>query len=169
MKEPLSRSRGRRQQLVRELILQARRASTRAVLLHSAIADRLGLNVSDHKCADLLDAENGVSTPGRLAELSGLSSGAITGVLDRLERAGFVLREPDPEDRRRTLVRLNSQRKPDLARIFAPLAQGMERLCSRYSVEELGLVQRFLREQEEMALHAIDEVRRKIDETKLAR
>jgi DNA-binding MarR family transcriptional regulator len=136
-------------------------------MLHTAIADRLGLNPSDHKCADLLTSENGLSTPGRLAELTGLSTGAITGVLDRLESAGFVAREPDPGDRRRTLVRLTPDSMPDMARIFAPLTEGMQLLCSRYSVEELTLILRFLRDQDEMATRATEEVRREIASAKL--
>ena len=167
MREPLSRPASKRSQLVKALIGQARQASTRAVLLHTAIADRLGLNPSDHKCADLLTAENGLSSPGRLAELTGLSTGAITGVLDRLERAGFVARQPDPGDRRRILVRLTPERMPDMARIFAPLRQGMQQLCSRYSVDELSLILRFLQEQNEMASRATDEVRRQMADTKL--
>src|ERR1700759_5382362 len=103
-----------RRLLVHNIIEQVRRGSTRSVLLHTAIAERLGLNPSDHKCADLLMAESGVSTPGRLAELTGLSTGAITGVLDRLERAGFVGREADPSDRRRTLVRITPERMPNM-------------------------------------------------------
>jgi DNA-binding MarR family transcriptional regulator len=166
VKHLLSRSQGKRQVLVSELVVQARKASTRAVLLHTAIADRLGLNPSDHKCADLLSSENGVSTPGRLAELTGLSTGAVTGVLDRLERAGFVAREPDPDDRRRTIVMLTPKNMPDMARIFAPLVQGMERLCNGYSVEELTLILRFLREQEKMADQAIGEVREAVAKTR---
>jgi DNA-binding MarR family transcriptional regulator len=104
-------------------------------------------------------AESGVSTPGRLAELTGLSSGAITGVLDRLERAGFVEREGDPDDRRRTLVRLTPQLMPNMQRIFAPLAQGMARVCEQYTAAELQLILHFMRATDEMSRSATDEVR----------
>lgn len=150
----------RRRPLVAAIIEQVRRGSTRAVLLHAVIAERLGLNPSDHKCADLLMSESGVSTPGRMAELTGLSTGAITGVLDRLERAGFVVREPDPHDRRRTLVRITPERMPDMRHIFAPLGQGMTRLCAKYSTDELSLVLRFLREMDEIAVEVADVVRK---------
>lgn len=159
----MSRSETLRKQLIEAIVAQARRGSTRSVMLHAAVAERLGLNPSDHKCADLLMAESGVSTPGRMAELTGLSTGAITGVLDRLERAGFVVREPDPNDRRRTLVRLTPERMPNMKRIFAPLMQGMERLCANYTNAELSLILRFMRESEEMASAAADQVRKQTE------
>ena len=159
----MSRSETLRKQLVQAIVDQARRGSTRSVLLHTAVAERLGLNPSDHKCADLLMAESGVSTPGRMAELTGLSTGAITGVLDRLERAGFVVREADPNDRRRTLVRLTPDRMPNMKRIFAPMMQGMERLCANYTNAELSLILRFMRESEAMASAAAEEVRKQTE------
>jgi DNA-binding MarR family transcriptional regulator len=145
---------------VHEIIEQARRSSTRAVLLHAVIAERLGLNPSDHKCADLLLSESGVSTPGRMAELTGLSTGAITGVLDRLERAGIVVREADPGDRRRTLVRLTPERQPNMHQIFKPLRDGMDRLCAKYTTPELSTILRFMREADEMSAQAAEIVRK---------
>lgn len=108
-------------------------------------------------------SESGVSTPGRLAELTGLSTGAITGVLDRLERAGFVAREADPGDRRRTLVRLTPDRMPNMKRIFSPLMHGMERICANYTTQELSLILRFMRESEQMAIEAAEEVRKQTE------
>ena len=154
---------------VRSIVEQARKSSTQAVLLHAVIAERLGLNPSDHKCADLLLSQSGVCTPGRMAELTGLSTGAITGVLDRLERAGFVAREADPHDRRRTLVRLTPDRMPNLERIFAPLTLGMERMCGRYTTEQLALVLKFMTEAEAMAGQAAEEVRKQTELAKSGR
>jgi DNA-binding MarR family transcriptional regulator len=169
VKGPVSRAQSMRKQLVGAIIDQARRSSTRAVLLHAVIAERLGLNPSDHKCADLLLSETGVCTPGRMAELTGLSTGAITGVIDRLEHAGFVERAADPHDRRRTLIRLTPQRMPNMQRIFAPLADGMERLCSHYTTEQLTLVLKFMGEAEELAGRVADEVRKQTEAAKRAR
>src|SRR5829696_7912643 len=81
----------------------ARRHSTAAVLFHHAVADRLGLGPTDHKCLDLL-RERGPMTGSDLAALTGLTSGAVTGVVARLERAGYVRREPDPSDGRRLIL-----------------------------------------------------------------
>jgi DNA-binding MarR family transcriptional regulator len=149
-----------RKQLVQAILAEARSGSTRSVLLHAAVAERLGLNASDLKCADLILAESGTSTPGRLAELTGLSTGAITGVLDRLEHAGFVAREPDPDDRRRTVVRLMRGHAPNLQRIFAPLAKGMERVCANYTLDQLSIILSFMRASQAMVDEAAQEVRK---------
>src|SRR5688572_17181329 len=84
-----------------------RELSARTILFHQALADKLGLNLTDHRCLDLAQRANSVAplTAGQLAELTGLSTGAITGVLDRLEKAGFIRREKDPNDRRQLFVR----------------------------------------------------------------
>lgn len=122
--------------------------STRSVLLHATIADKLGLNPSDHKCADLLRDQPGPITAGRLAELTGLTTGAITGVLDRLERAGFVARDQDPSDRRRVVIRCTPERAPDLRPLFMPLRDGMIAFCERYTDGELRLILEFMQSSE---------------------
>ena len=75
----------------------ARRHSTAAVLFHHVVAERLGLGPTDHKCLDLL-RERGAMAGSDLCAITGLTSGAITGVVARLERAGYLRREPDPRD-----------------------------------------------------------------------
>jgi len=91
-----------------------------SVATHEAVADRLGINPTDLRCLGLATAEPGL-TPTRLAELAGLTTGAITGVLDRLERAGFVRREADPDDRRRLRVQLIPDRLGELTAFYEPL------------------------------------------------
>jgi hypothetical protein len=81
-----------------------------------------------------------------LAELTGLSTGAITGVIDRLERAGFLEREHDPQDRRRVLLRLTRTRAPELQALFAPLGKRMRAICEDFTIAELAVVLRFMRE-----------------------
>lgn len=80
-----------------------RRHSNAAVLFHHAVAERLGLGSTDHKCLDLL-RERGAITGSELAAITGLTSGAITGVVARLERAGYLRREPDPHDGRQQIL-----------------------------------------------------------------
>ncbi|MFZ3475621.1 MarR family winged helix-turn-helix transcriptional regulator [Streptomyces sp. 4.24] len=78
--------------------------AARTVLFQSAVAQSVGLNATDFNCLSLLDLE-GPMTPGRLAERVGLSrGGAITAVIDHLQKAGFARRRPDPGDRRRVIV-----------------------------------------------------------------
>src|SRR5258707_10609404 len=89
----------------------ARRHSTAVVLFHHAVAERLGLGPTDHKCLDLL-RERGAMTGSDLGAITGLTSGAITGVVARLERAGYLRREPDPHDGRKQILHLALERSP---------------------------------------------------------
>ena len=130
-------------ELVAELVNMMRELSTATILFHQAVADRLAMNVTDHKCAGIL-AQSGPITAGELAARTGLTTGAITGVIDRLEKAGFVRRARDAGDRRRVIV------EPDLKQIerkIGPLFESMGRaavlLYSGYSVRELELLRDF--------------------------
>lgn len=119
--------------------------SLAVVLYHQAIADRLGLGTAEWKCLDVL-LKTGPVSAGQLAELTGLSTGAITGIVDRLEDAGHVRRERDPADRRRVIIRPVPQ--PGLARevtrIFESLGQAMAWVSERYSDEQLAVIAGFL-------------------------
>jgi DNA-binding MarR family transcriptional regulator len=126
-----------------------RTANARVVLLLEAIAARLGLNPTDLKCLDLVAGEDTV-TPGRLAELSGLTSGAITGVLDRLEAAGLVRREPDPSDRRRFVVRLVPDRQAEIAELYADLVQGTGELLAQFEPGTQVAIGDFLRRRRDL-------------------
>jgi DNA-binding MarR family transcriptional regulator len=97
-----------------------RRMLALGLVFHEAVAVRLGINATDLKCLELAGGEESV-TPSRLAELAGLTSGAITGVLDRLERAGIVSREADPDDRRRVVVRVAPERLDEITGMYRPL------------------------------------------------
>src|SRR3954464_1057649 len=134
-----------REELIAAVLNEGRRMGTRTVMFHAAIADRLGLNPSDHKCADLIWNETGPITAGRLAEVTGLSTGAITGVVDRLEKAGFVERVPDPDDRRRVVIQgTKDGRAPDMRHLFTPIMEGTATLCDSYSNEQLALIVGFM-------------------------
>jgi DNA-binding MarR family transcriptional regulator len=113
--------------------------STHAVVYYEALAERLGLNATDLLAVQLV-AREGEATPGRLAELAGLTTGAITGVLDRLEKAGVVNRQPDPDDRRRIIVRLVQSRIEELAVTLQPLASATDALLARYAPKERAAI-----------------------------
>src|SRR5262249_21091677 len=133
----MSRGVPERAEVLAALSGEFRQLSAATVMFHQAVADRLGMNVTDHKCADILE-RNGPMTAGELAERTGLTTGAITGVIDRLERAGFVRRAKDPGDRRRVIIEPLRKR---MARVIGPLFESMARasaeLCARYTTEEL--------------------------------
>src|SRR6476659_6065792 len=85
-----------------------RELAARVLHYQEALAERMGLNGTDHRCLELVlgTSSEGPVTAGKLSELTGLTTGAITGVLDRLERAGFVRREKGVEDRRPVQIKL---------------------------------------------------------------
>ncbi|MBO0698575.1 MAG: MarR family transcriptional regulator [Zavarzinella sp.] len=145
-----SRDRPSRAELVRAMLAAGRQMSTGAIMLHQAVADRLGLHPTDHKCADLL-CMNGPLTAGELAERTGLTTGAITGVIDRLESAGYVRREADPADRRRVVVQVIPKSLRQVGRLFEPLAAGMAELCARYTDRELATILDFMNRSREVA------------------
>jgi DNA-binding MarR family transcriptional regulator len=118
--------------------------ATKTVLFHHHLAARLGLSVTDLKCLDLLRAADAPLTGKNLAGLIGLTSGAITGVADRLEAAGFVERVRDPEDRRRWELRPIPGRQAEVAALFAPLGTAMAELAGRYEDQQLEAITSFL-------------------------
>ncbi len=118
--------------------------STRTVLFHHHLAARLGLSVTDLKCLDLLRSAEAPLTAKNLADLIGLTGGAITGVADRLEAAGFVERVRDPEDRRRWELRPIPDRQAEVGALFAPLGAAIAELAGRYDDRQLEAITSFL-------------------------
>jgi DNA-binding MarR family transcriptional regulator len=118
-----------------------RQVSTQTVFLHQAIAQRVGLNATDTKCVDLIlrGPAEGV-TAGWLSDQAGLTSGAITHILDRLEQRGFVERVRDERDRRRVFVRVRLQSLAPLAPLYERIGRAYLRLAERYSDRELKVI-----------------------------
>jgi DNA-binding MarR family transcriptional regulator len=140
----MARPHAKRRELLQELSRTlGRELSARTIMFHQTIAERLGLNATDHKCLDLARRTEAM-TAGELAELTGLTTGAITGVIDRLERAGFVRRVRDANDRRRVLIEPVAERARDIAPLFESLDTAWSALCARYSERELGLINTFM-------------------------
>jgi DNA-binding MarR family transcriptional regulator len=113
-------------------------------LLNHHVGDRLGLKDVDLECLDLI-ARHGPLSPGALARRAGLHPATMTGILDRLERAGWVTRDRDPSDRRAVLIRPLRDRSAELFRLYAGMNRSMDELCEDYSDEELELLAGFLR------------------------
>lgn len=133
-----------RSELIAALDKHIRYSSGLSVMLSQAMADKIGINPTDLETLDLLTM-HGPVTAGRLAELTGLTTGAITGIVDRLERAGHVRRETDPRDRRRVIVHLRpEQGLAEIAPLYVPLAAAMAEVISEFSDEELATLVRFL-------------------------
>jgi DNA-binding MarR family transcriptional regulator len=126
------------EELIQTIVDKFREMSTEAVMFHQAVADELGLYITDHKCMDIIH-RFGAMPAGRLGEMTGLTTGAITGMIDRLEKAGYVRRANDPKDRRKTIVEplRNKKLERKIEMIFTPLHERMHKFLSSFSDGEL--------------------------------
>ena len=122
-----------------------RHFSTAAVLFHHAVAERLGLGPTDLQCLDLL-LERGAATASELAALTGLTSGALTGVVARLEAAGFIERTADPSDGRRQTLQPRLSRLTALEVAFAPLHVDLHRMLAGHGAAGRRGIAAFLTE-----------------------
>jgi DNA-binding MarR family transcriptional regulator len=131
----------KREDTIQAINEKFREMSTETIMFHQAVADILGLHVTDHKCLDFI-YRFGAMPAGRLAELTGLTTGAITGIIDRLEEAGYIRRTNDPKDRRRTIVEPTRNKKLEkkIEVLFIPLRDRMHKLLSSYSDSELAFL-----------------------------
>jgi DNA-binding MarR family transcriptional regulator len=141
MKTALSRPKARAA-LLQELEEAMRRSSAQGVLFGQTVANVAGISGSDLECLDFLNLEGRV-TAGRLAEVTGLTTGAITGVVDRLEKAGLVRRERDQADRRKVFIVVVPETVARIGQFYVPMQQAMHKVWNGYSDEELRLLLRF--------------------------
>jgi DNA-binding MarR family transcriptional regulator len=115
--------------------------STQTVFLHQAIAQSVGLNATDTKCIDLiLRGPGGSVTAGWLSEMTGLTTGAITHILDRLEKRRFVERVRDTEDRRKVYVRVRPESLEPLTPKYEAIGRAYLDLMEEYSDKDLQLI-----------------------------
>lgn len=135
----MTRGKQRSAELAARLMQKGRDVGTAALMFHQAVADRLGLNTTDHKCLDLLQSHQN-ATAGDLAEWTGLTTGAVTAVIDRLEKGGFVRREPHPTDRRKVIVQTVTEKLPEVCCLFSSMADAMRKLLETYSEDELKVI-----------------------------
>jgi DNA-binding MarR family transcriptional regulator len=121
------------------------------VLFNQAVADRLGMHPTDVQCLNLLTLAAEPRTTGQIAELTGLTSGSATRLVDRLERGGYVRRERDAHDRRKVLVRLDEDRLAEFGRLWAELSEGWDAIFDDYTEKELSLLVRHMRRTVELS------------------
>ena len=136
-------ARGPEPALIEEIVGRlARRHSTAVVLFHHAVAERLGLGPTDHKCLDLL-RDRGAMTSSDLSAITGLTSGAITGVVARLERAGYLRREPDPHDGRKQILHL-ALKRAHIQDVIDPLRGDVAVMLEHFDKHQLIAIAEFL-------------------------
>lgn len=151
----------KRSKLLEALNDITREVSTYTILFHQVIADKLSLNITDHKCLDLIE-RMGSMTAGQLAEITGLTTGAITGVIDRLEKAGYVRRERDSQDRRKVIVCLVPDKAyRDITPLFEVLSRNYDPISKGYSDEELSVILKFMKESNQALKETIAMLREK--------
>jgi DNA-binding MarR family transcriptional regulator len=138
-----------RRELLERLSLAIRSSQNVSEAFDEHVAAQVGINRTDLRCLDILE-QRGPLTAGRLATAMHLSSGAITTLVDRLERAGFAQRRRDTEDRRRVLVELVPGRVERAFPYYEPLYHGTVRLLESHSNEEIELMIDFLEKGREM-------------------
>ena len=134
----------RRRRLVTGIKDSLRELNSQLSVLNHHVGARLELRDVDLGCLELL-ARHGPLSPGALARHAGLHPATMTGIVDRLERAGWVARDRDPDDRRAVLIRPLRDRGAELFGLYAGMNTAMDQVCAGYSDEELTLLAGFLR------------------------
>jgi DNA-binding MarR family transcriptional regulator len=133
-----------RRRLITAIKGSLRELSNQLSLLNHHVGSRVDLKDVDLDCLELVN-RHGPMSPSDLARSAGLHPATMTGILDRLERAGWVVRERDPSDRRSVLVQVRRDRGGELFRLYAGMNAAMDQLCATYSDEQLELLADFLR------------------------
>jgi DNA-binding MarR family transcriptional regulator len=134
----------RRQQATTEIRDSLRELRIQLALLNYRVGSQLELKDVDLDCLDILDA-HGPLSPTALARRAGLHPATMTGILDRLEKGGWVVRERDPADRRAVLVQAVRDRYAQLLRLYSGLSRSMNKLLAGYTDTELELIADFMR------------------------
>ena len=132
-----------RADLLHEFARAGREHSDATVLFHAAVAERLGLNLTDEKTLSVLQRVGPLSAR-ELAAQTGLAPSSVTTLIDRLETKGFVRRRPDPHDRRRITVELVAERFTEMEQVFASTSASLQVLVDRYTDQQLQVINDFL-------------------------
>jgi DNA-binding MarR family transcriptional regulator len=151
---------------MQELENAMRKTSSQGAMFAKIVADRAGISSADMDCIDFVNVE-GRMTAGRLAELSGLTTGAITGVVDRLEKAGYVRRERDETDRRKVFIVPVEERMMQMGRPFQLVQRAMQKQCEGYTDAELKFLLRYATEAYQSMLEATTSLSAAIDEERV--
>jgi DNA-binding MarR family transcriptional regulator len=146
-----------RRRLVTTIKETMRELSIQLSLLNHNVSARVDMRDVDLDCLDLI-VRHGPLSPSALARRAGLHPATMTGILDRLERGGWVARDRDPDDRRAVLVRALRDRAGELVRLYAPMNASIDPICAGYSDAELRVVADFLRRTADAGRAATEEM-----------
>jgi len=152
-------SRESKQELLDELIHAARAREAATDAFDEVACEKLDVNRTDLRCLNIVQNQ-GPMPAGRLAELSGLTTAAVTSVLDRLERAGYARRVRNDRDRRQVIVELTPLVEERAEQIWGPVAKDASRNLGRMSAEQLRLVTEFFRLGAELSERHVERLRK---------
>src|SRR5579863_4641967 len=145
-----------RHELLRRMWELGREMSTQTVFLHQAIAQSAGLNATDTKCIDLiLRCKNEHVTAGWLSQQSGLTTGAITHILDRLEKRRYIRRVRDTQDRRRVFIVVNRASLKPLEPKYEAIGNAYVAMLEQFSDDQLQLICDYLEKTSEISRHEL--------------
>lgn len=148
-----------RNEQLSQLEVESRRYVAAYVLFNQAVADRVGLHPTDLQCVSLLTIEPAPLTTGHIAELTGLTSGSVSRLVDRLERAGYVTRQRDVHDRRRVLVHPVPETLQRLSEVWENLNEAWTELFADYTETELNLLLRHMQRTTELSRAQVQRLR----------
>jgi DNA-binding MarR family transcriptional regulator len=140
----------RRDELTAEVAAEIPLFVSATVLLQVAVADQMGLHVADLHCLNLVSAGT-ATTPTQIAERMGMTTGAVTKMLDRMERQRLVRREPNSSDRRRTTIHALDDRAEEIAALYAPMSGYLADQMRRCTDDQLSFLATFVRASREAA------------------
>ena len=148
-----------KKELVHEVIARYRAAASADAALDARAAERLGISATDLQCLTIVEQGGGV-TAGQLATESGLTTGAVTSVVDRLERAGYARRVRDQADRRKVNVEVTPEFYARAEEVWGPIAADWEReLTARFSADQLAAIAEFLGQAAELSARHSERIR----------
>ena len=129
-----------REELLKSLGEKGREFIAKVILSNQKIAEELKINTIDLQCLSVIELLGGAAKPSEIAKMTGLTTGGVTVMLDRLEKKGFIERMPNPEDRRSIVVKISTKKIAKLHEIYESKALSTEKIISSYSDEELSII-----------------------------
>ncbi len=149
-----------RTQLMQQMQFLGQMASTETAMFHQAAAASYGLGITDMKTLSVLSQE-GPQTAGQLAERLSLTSGAVTNVIDRLERRDLLLRKPDPKDRRKVVVMANEAKLKTFDNVYDSMVDAFTDLLAGYTTEQIEFLVRYFKDAIEVTKKQIAQLKEK--------
>ncbi|MBF6090201.1 MarR family transcriptional regulator [Nocardia cyriacigeorgica] len=149
----------RRRALYDELSSESRRYMASYALFNQAVADRLGLHPTDVQCLSLLTGAPEPLTVKQISEMTGLTTGSATRLVDRLERGGYVTRTTDVHDRRRVLVTPVSERLTRVSALWDDLGEGWQAMLSEHTDDDLEVIIRYMRNAQQLSRIQIERLK----------